>query len=116
MRIVPIILAGGTGTRLWPVSRKTFPKQFVPLIDGQTPFQQSVLRVQGDRFAKPLIVTSDNYRFLVSEQLNAIGCDADIIIEPDGKNTAPAILAATFVAQKSDNDAMLLAMVLYNCR
>lgn len=110
MRIVPIILAGGAGTRLWPVSRKTLPKQFVPVIDGQTPFQQSILRVQGDKFAKPLIVTSDDYRFLVSEQLNAMGCDADVIIEPDGKNTAPAILAAALVAKKSDNDAMLLAM------
>ena len=110
MRIVPIILAGGAGTRLWPVSRKALPKQFVPLIEGQTPFQQSILRVQGDRFTKPLIVTSDNYRFLVLEQINAVGCDADIIIEPEGKNTAPAILAAALVAQKSDNDAMLLAM------
>ena len=110
MHIVPIILAGGVGARLWPASRKSFPKQFVPLIEGQTPFQQSILRVQGNRFAKPLIVTSDNYRFLVSEQLNAISCDADIIIEPDGKNTAPAILAAALVAQKSNNDAMLLAM------
>lgn len=110
MRIVPIILAGGAGTRLWPVSRKTFPKQFVPLIEGYSPFQQSVLRVRDSGFAKPLIVTSASYRFLVSEQLNALGCDADIIIEPDGKNTAPAILAAALFAQKSDDDAMLLAM------
>ena len=106
--LIPIILAGGSGTRLWPVSRQSFPKQFVPLIGNSSLFQQSVLRVNSDEFAKPIIVTSEKYRFLVSDQLDAIGVSADIVIEPVGKNTAPAILAAAIIAQKSDFDATLL--------
>ncbi|MDC0992901.1 mannose-1-phosphate guanylyltransferase/mannose-6-phosphate isomerase [Alphaproteobacteria bacterium] len=108
--IVPIILAGGIGTRLWPVSRQSFPKQFVPLIGSSSLFQQSVLRVKGDEFFRPLIVTSDKYRFLVSDQLNTADVGADIVIEPEGKNTAPAILAAAIISQKSAIDASLLVM------
>jgi len=108
--VVPIILAGGVGARLWPVSRKSFPKQFAALIGGLSLFQQCVLRVQGDGFVKPLIVTSEEYRFLVSQQLNDLGADADIVLEPEGKNTAPAILAAAIIAQKREIDPLLLVM------
>ncbi|MDA8873916.1 mannose-1-phosphate guanylyltransferase/mannose-6-phosphate isomerase [Alphaproteobacteria bacterium] len=108
--LVPIILAGGVGARLWPVSRKSCPKQFAALIGGFSLFQQSVLRVQGDGFVKPLIVTSYEYRFLVSQQLNDLGVDADIVLEPEGKNTAPAILAAAIIAQKREIDPLLLVI------
>lgn len=108
--VVPIILAGGVGARLWPVSRKSCPKQFAALIGGFSLFQQSVLRVQGDGFVKPLIVTSEEYRFLVSQQLNDLGVDADIVLEPEGKNTAPAILAAAMISQKLETDSLLLVM------
>jgi len=108
--VVPIILAGGSGTRLWPVSRQSFPKQFAPLIGSLSLFQQAVLRVTDDTFAEPLIITSEKYRFLVTNQLDAIGISADIVIEPVGKNTAPAVLAAAIIAQKSDIDATLLVM------
>jgi mannose-1-phosphate guanylyltransferase/mannose-6-phosphate isomerase len=108
--IVPIILAGGFGTRLWPVSRQSFPKQFAPLIGSSSLFQKSVLRAKEDGFLKPLIVTSDRYRFLVSDQLDTVDVDADIVIEPEGKNTAPAILAAAIIAQKTAIDVMLLVM------
>ncbi len=108
--VVPIILAGGVGSRLWPVSRKSFPKQFAPLIGSSSLFQLSVLRARGDEFSKPLIVTSEKYRFLVSEQLNAVDVDAEIVIEPEGKNTAPAIFAAAIIAQKSETDPTLLVM------
>lgn len=108
--IVPIILAGGVGARLWPVSRKSCPKQFASLIGGSSLFQQSILRVQGDAFVKPIVVTSDEYRFLVSEHLNAVGVDADIVLESEGKNTAPAILAAAIIAQKREIDPLLLVM------
>jgi len=108
--VVPIILAGGVGARLWPVSRKSCPKQFAALIGGFSLFQQSVLRVQGDGFVKPLIVTSEEYRFLVSQQLNDLGVDADIVLEPEGKNTAPAIISAAIIAQKREIDPLLLVM------
>jgi mannose-1-phosphate guanylyltransferase/mannose-6-phosphate isomerase len=108
--IVPIVLAGGSGTRLWPVSRQSFPKQFAPLTGSLSLFQQSVLRVANDAFAKPLVVTSEKYRFIVSNQLDAIDISADIVIEPVGKNTAPAVLAAAIIAQKSDIEPTLLVM------
>jgi len=108
--VVPIILAGGSGTRLWPVSRRSFPKQFAPLTGSLSLFQQAVVRVAEGGFAKPLIITSEQYRFLVSDQLGAIGVSANIVIEPVGKNTAPAVLAAAIIAEKSDIDTTLLVM------
>lgn len=108
--IVPIVLAGGIGARLWPVSRQSFPKQFAQLIGSSSLFQQSVSRVKSDGFAKPIIITSDKYRFLVSDQLDMADVDADIVIEPEGKNTAPAILSAAIIARKSASDALVLVM------
>ena len=110
--ITPILLAGGSGTRLWPSSRKSYPKQFMSLITNKTLFQQSAQRVFGcdDLKFNPLItITNSDFRFIVREQLQAVGISPGrIIIEPEPKNTAPAIIAATIFAQKDNKDAVII--------
>ncbi len=109
--ITPVLLAGGSGTRLWPLSRKTYPKQFVPLVGTGTPFQASALRLSGPDYAEPLVLTNSDFRFIVGEQLTSVGIDPGaILIEPDGRNTAPAVLAAALWLDRSgaDDDALML--------
>jgi len=103
MKIVPVILSGGSGTRLWPLSRQQYPKQFLPLLGNKSMFQETLLRLKGvSNLADPVIVCNENHRFLVAEQLNQISINnAAIILEPIGRNTAPAITAA---AMKIIND------------
>ncbi|WP_017997908.1 mannose-1-phosphate guanylyltransferase/mannose-6-phosphate isomerase [Paracoccus sp. N5] len=109
MTITPVLLAGGSGTRLWPVSRKSFPKQFAPLIGAESLFQASARRLSGARYAAPLVMTNADFRFIVAEQLDQIGiAPAAILIEPSGRNTAPAILAAALTAAETDPEAVLL--------
>jgi mannose-1-phosphate guanylyltransferase/mannose-6-phosphate isomerase len=109
--ITPIILCGGSGTRLWPLSRKSYPKQFVPLVGDKTLFQGSALRMTGPEFAAPIVLTNSDFRFIVTEQLQEIGIDPGaILIEPEGRNTAPAVLAAAlYVARKDPNAVLLVA-------
>lgn len=111
--ITPVLLCGGSGTRLWPLSRKSYPKQFVPLVGEETLFQASAKRLSGRSadlaFAAPLVLTNSDFRFIVTEQLMAIGIDPGaILIEPEGRNTAPAILAAALQAVATDPEAILL--------
>ncbi len=108
--ITPILLCGGSGTRLWPLSRKSFPKQFVDLLGDESLFQASARRFVGPEFYDPLVVTGDDFRFVVSEQLAEIDIKpSDILIEPEGRNTAPAaIAAALYVAQQSSDAYVLL--------
>lgn len=107
--IYPTILCGGSGTRLWPLSRKSYPKQFVPLLGDQTLFQASALRLCGPEFAAPLVLTNSDFRFIVTEQLAEIGIDPGaILIEPEGRNTAPAVLAAALHVIEKDPEAVLL--------
>lgn len=109
MTITPVLLAGGSGTRLWPVSRKSFPKQFAPLIGEESLFQASARRLSGARYGAPLVMTNADFRFIVAEQMDQIGITpAAILIEPTGRNTAPAILAAALSASAADPDAVLL--------
>lgn len=111
--ITPIILCGGSGTRLWPLSRKSYPKQFVPLVGDQTLFQASAKRLSGThgalKFSPPMVLTGSDFRFIVTEQLSAIGIDPGaILIEPDARNTGPAILAAAIHLSNEDPDALML--------
>jgi mannose-1-phosphate guanylyltransferase/mannose-1-phosphate guanylyltransferase/mannose-6-phosphate isomerase len=107
--ITPVLLCGGSGTRLWPLSRKSYPKQFVPLVGDTTLFQASVQRLSGDGFAAPMVLTNSDFRFIVTEQLAEVGVDpAAILIEPEGRNTGPAVLAAALWQAKSDPDALML--------
>jgi mannose-1-phosphate guanylyltransferase/mannose-6-phosphate isomerase len=107
--IHPILLCGGSGTRLWPLSRKSYPKQFAKLMGDESLFQASARRLSGDGFAAPVIVTGDPFRFIVTEQLAQVEQAAmGILIEPEGRNTAPAILAAALWIAKTDPGALML--------
>ena len=107
--ITPVLLCGGSGTRLWPLSRKSYPKQFAPLIGDESLFQASAQRLAGNGFGAPVVLTNSDFRFIVTEQLAAVGIDPGaIIIEPEGRNTAPAILAAALYLQAQDDDALML--------
>ena len=110
-KIYPIILAGGTGTRLWPLSRRNFPKQFVRLVGKESFFQQALRRVDSEEFQRPVILTSECYRFIVIEQLKEVGLEAfAILIEPEAKNTGPAILAAAIYVERTSPGSTLLVM------
>jgi len=107
--ITPVLLCGGSGTRLWPLSRKSYPKQFSPLLGDTTLFQDSAQRLAGEGYAAPLVLTNSGFRFIVTEQLSEIGIDPGaILIEPEGRNTAPAVLAAALHLLKSDPEALML--------
>ncbi|WP_018140510.1 mannose-1-phosphate guanylyltransferase/mannose-6-phosphate isomerase [Thioalkalivibrio sp. ALJ7] len=107
----PVILAGGSGTRLWPVSRSHYPKQFLPLTGEQTLLQQTAHRLEGLGCFAPLVLANVEHRFLAAEQLRAIGVEhARILLEPEGRNTAPAIALAALQAQAEGRDPLLLVL------
>lgn len=107
--ITPVLLCGGSGTRLWPISRKSYPKQFVPLAGETSLFTASAERLSGPDYAPPVVVTGSDFRFIVTEQLMAAGVDPGaILIEPEGRNTAPAVLAATLHVAATDPEALIL--------
>ncbi len=107
----PIIIAGGSGTRLWPVSRDTMPKQFVSLLgEGRTTFEETMLRVVGPRFAKPIVVTHSDFRFTVAEQLARNGIEADIVLEPERRDSALAVAVGAVIAGRRDGDAVCLVL------
>ncbi len=108
---VPVILSGGSGSRLWPVSRESFPKQFWPLVSDLSLIQETALRARGPGFAPPVIVCNEAHRFLIAEQLRAAGIEgARIVLEPVGRNSAPAIAAAALLVAEQNPDAVLWMM------
>ena len=101
--LVPVILSGGAGTRLWPLSRELYPKQLLPLISSQTMLQETVQRLEGLDASAPMVVCNEAHRFLVAEQLREIGCTPQaIVLEPRGRNTAPAVALAAHAALAAD--------------
>ena len=112
MKIIPVILSGGSGTRLWPLSRKQYPKQYLPLAGDNTMLQETILRLDGlDNLADPVIVCNADHRFLVAEQCQQINIQNPVILlEPVGRNTAPAIAAAALQSLKITNDTVLLVL------
>lgn len=109
--ITPVVLCGGSGSRLWPLSRQSYPKQFSKLMGDESLFQASAKRCLGPDFAAPLVVTGEPFRFLVVEQLAAIEvAPADIIIEPQARNTAAAVLAAAVWLARSNPDTLMLVL------
>ena len=108
--ITPVILSGGSGTRLWPLSRELYPKQFISLINDNSLFQNTILRLP-DNLSDPLIVCNEEHRFIVAEQLRQIKSKTKgIILEPVGKNTAPAIAIAAMSLLNKNHDPILLIL------
>jgi mannose-1-phosphate guanylyltransferase/mannose-6-phosphate isomerase len=109
--IVPLIMCGGAGTRLWPASREGRPKQFLSLFGSESTFQDTIRRVSDPTlFGKPIVITNNQYRFLVAEQLAAIGVEADILLEPLRRDSGPAIAAGAAFAAKRDGDPLIVAL------
>ena len=109
--LLSVIMAGGSGTRLWPLSRQLYPKQFLSLVGDKTMLQETCHRLNGLAHRAPLIICGEDHRFTVAEQLRLGGFGSGgIILEPEGKNTAPAVALAAFQAASSDKDALLLVL------
>jgi mannose-1-phosphate guanylyltransferase/mannose-6-phosphate isomerase len=110
-RIVPVLLAGGAGTRLWPVSRDALPKQFLPLVGARSTYQDTLLRVAaGEMFAPPIVITGSDFRFFARHQAEELGIEATVVIEPMRRDSGPAVAAAAALARSRDPDAVVLAL------
>ncbi len=111
--LIPVVLSGGSGTRLWPLSREKYPKQLLPLIGNDSLLQATVRRVEGlngVKLKEPLIVCNEEYRFIIAEQLRVMGKKSNILLEPVGRNTAPALTLAALAVIKDGEDPILLVM------
>src|SRR5262245_15579947 len=110
-KIIPVILAGGAGTRLWPVSRDALPKQFLPLIGERSTYQDTLLRVAGaDLFAPPIVITGEDFRFFARRQAEEIRINPTVLIEPMRRDSGPAVAAATAFATRRDPNAIVLVL------
>src|SRR5688572_23662543 len=112
MKITPLIVCGGSGTRLWPASRRDRPKQFLPLFGPLSTFQQTLLRVDdADLFDGAVVIANRDHRFLVTRQLRDIGLEADLILEPQARDSGPAIAAgAAYVSARRGPEACVLSL------
>ena len=110
-RLIPVVMCGGAGTRLWPVSRESMPKQFVPLIDERSTFQQVLGRIaDAELFERPIIITNSDFRFIVAEQLRECAIEADVVLEPMRRDSAMAVAVAAALARERDPEAAVLIL------
>jgi mannose-1-phosphate guanylyltransferase / mannose-6-phosphate isomerase len=110
-QIVPVIMCGGAGTRLWPVSRESMPKQFVPLVGQDSTFQQVLERIADpELFGRPIVITNTDFRFVVAEQLRERDVEADIVLEPMRRDSGPAVAVSAVLATQRDRDALVLVL------
>ena len=110
-RIVPVIMCGGAGTRLWPISRESMPKQFVPLVGPDSTFQQVLARIDdADLFDRPIVITNTDFRFIVAEQLRERSIEADIVLEPVRRDSGPAVAVAALLGAQRAPDAIVLVL------
>jgi mannose-1-phosphate guanylyltransferase/mannose-6-phosphate isomerase len=110
-QIIPVIMCGGAGTRLWPVSRESMPKQFTHLVGQGSTFQQVIRRVSDpELFARPIVITHSEFRFIVAEQLRDCAVSSDIVLEPMRRDSAPAVAAAAALATERDPQALVLIL------
>lgn len=111
MSFYPVILSGGAGTRLWPLSSGNHPKQFLPLVSSRTMIQETLLRLEGMEHSEPVVVCNEAHRFIVAEQMGQLGIkNQKIMLEPVARNTAPAIAAACYEVMKNDRDAVVIIL------
>lgn len=106
--LIPIIMAGGVGTRLWPLSRSLYPKQFLPLVSNKSMLQETARRLEGVDASLPLTICNEEHRFIVAEQLRSEAMLGKIILEPEGRNTAPAIAVAANLVSQNDDPLLLV--------
>src|SRR4029078_9682800 len=110
-RIIPLIMCGGAGTRLWPASREVRPKQFLPLFGSRSTFQDTLLRVSdASLFGRPIVITNAAYRFMVLEQLAEVGIEADVLLEPMRRDSGPAIAAGGRLSSRARQGAMRVSL------
>ena len=110
MKILPVIMCGGSGTRVWPESRESLPKQFIPLVGEKSTFQMAMDVLADDAFEMPVIISNHAYRFLAGEQLQKIGRHAHIVLEPEGRDSGPAVAVATEFALRSGPDTIVAVL------
>ncbi len=108
--IKTVVMAGGSGSRLWPLTRSLYPKQFQPLADSQTMLQATLSRVRGLSVSEPMLICNEENRFIAAEQVRQQGVKVDILLEPVGRNTAPAIAVAALTARAKGDDPLLLVL------
>lgn len=107
---LPVIMCGGSGTRVWPESRESLPKQFIPLVGERSTFQTTMAMLADPTFEKPIVVSNIDYRFLVADQLREIGAHADIVLEPTRRDSGPAVAVAAGLAAGRSPETVVLVL------
>ena len=110
MKILPVIMCGGAGTRVWPESRETLPKQFIPLIGTLSTFQMAIAMLDDPVFETPVVISNFDYRFLILDQLEQIGAKAEIVLEPMRRDSGPAVAVAAGIAAAQGPDTIVVML------